>query len=235
MNISAFLSLMEEIAPTERAEEFDSDKIGLVVEGKEEINQICAALDPTQNVIEAAAALQADMLVVHHTPLFTPVTRITGQTARILRTLLSNEMNLFVMHTNFDHADGGINDALADLIGLSNRSRMSLGIVGDCGLNLKEILEKLGCGLRIYGTIEKTSRIAVVGGSGFRPELMQEALDLGADVLISSEMKHSNARIAPLPCIEATHYSLESPGIKDISRRMGWTYIDDPPESCIFI
>jgi dinuclear metal center YbgI/SA1388 family protein len=235
MKIAAFLDMMEEIAPAGLAEEFDLGKIGLVVEGKKEIKMVCAALDPTLNVVLNAASLGADMLVVHHTPLFTPVTRIIGRTARILQVLLEKEINLFVMHTNFDHADGGINDALADLLGLSDRRRMSPGIVGDCPLPLTDLINRLGCGVRVYGKISGFQRVAVVGGSGFQPDLMQEALDLGADLFISSEMKHNISRIAPLPCIEATHYALESVGMKAISTKMGWTYIDDPPESCLLI
>jgi hypothetical protein len=42
-------------------------------------------------------------------------------------------------------------------------------------------------------------------------------------------MKHSVARTAPLPCIEATHYALEAPAMQRLSMRMGWQYIDDPP------
>lgn len=235
MKISAFLNMMEEIAPFDRAEEFDSDKIGLVVEGTEDIDVICCALDPTIHAITTAGSIGADMLVVHHTPLFTPVTRITGTTARILHILLKNEINLFVMHTNFDHAEGGINDALADMIGLSDRARMTMGIVGDCPLTLNQLILKLGCGVRVYGTIDRLDRVAVVGGSGFSQDLMEQALDLGADAFISSEMKHSTARLAPLPCIEATHYALESPGMKALAMRMGWTYISDPPESCLLV
>ncbi|HIJ07262.1 MAG: hypothetical protein XE11_1349 [Methanomicrobiales archaeon 53_19] len=235
MKLSAFIDQMEEIAPGSLAEEFDSDRIGLVVEGTEDIGVVAAALDPTLKVVRSAANLGADMLVVHHTPLFTPVTRIVGTTARILRMLLENEMNLFVMHTNFDHVEGGINDALADLLALSNRSRMSLGIVGDCQLPLDEMIRLLGCGVRIHGTITSHTRIAVVGGSGFSADLMDEAVALGADVFISSELKHSIGRQIPLPCIEATHYALESPGMEALSGRMGWTYCDDPPTSCLLV
>lgn len=235
MKLSAFLNQMEEIAPASLAEEFDSDRIGLVVEGSGDINVVAAALDPTLNVVRSAATCGADMLVVHHTPLFTPVTRITGRTARILRILLENEMNLFVMHTNFDRAEGGINDALADLLELSNRSRMTPGIVGDCQLQLDEMIRRLGCGVRVHGTITSHTRVAVVGGSGFSADLMDEAVALGAEVFISSELKHSIGLQIPLPCIEATHYALESPGMKALSDMMGWTYIDDPPTSCLLV
>jgi putative NIF3 family GTP cyclohydrolase 1 type 2 len=58
---------------------------------------------------------------------------------------------------------------------------------------------------------------------------MAEAKEKGADVFLSSEMKHSVARMAPLPCIEATHYALEAPAMQRLATRRGWQYFDDPP------
>ena len=58
------------------------------------------------------------MLVVHHTPLWTPLTSLTGTTAALMRDVLSAGMNIYVMHTNFDHAEKGVNDALAELLSL---------------------------------------------------------------------------------------------------------------------
>ena len=60
------------------------------------------ALDATPHVVSQAVLNRADMLVIHHTPLWKPVTSLTGRTASLLRSLLSSEMNLYVMHTNFD-------------------------------------------------------------------------------------------------------------------------------------
>jgi putative NIF3 family GTP cyclohydrolase 1 type 2 len=73
------------------------------------------------------------------------------------------------------------------------------------------------------------SRLAVVGGSGFDPLLIREAYDEGAEAFLSAELKHSVARAAPIPLIEATHYSLEAPAMRELALRFGWDYIDDPP------
>ncbi len=74
MHVGAFIEEMEQIAPPGLAEDFDAGKIGLVVEGKEEILRVCCALDATPFVVKQAVKESADMLVVHHTPLWTPVT-----------------------------------------------------------------------------------------------------------------------------------------------------------------
>jgi len=229
MHVDAVISALEELAPPSLAEEFDEGKIGLIVEGRPGIGKIACALDATRAVVDRAVASGADMLVVHHTPLWKPVTALTGETAALLRTVLSAEMNVYVMHTNFDRAPSGVNDALAELLGLTGVTPMSLGCIGSCAIPVEEIGRRLGSPLRIWGELAGTRRLAVVGGSGFDLPFLHEAKALGADAFLSAEMKHSVARAAPLPCIEATHYSLEAPAMRRLALRSGWEYIDDPP------
>ncbi len=230
MDIQRFVTALERIAPPELAEEYDAGRIGLVVEGKDEIGTVCCALDATQRVVDAAALAGADMLVVHHTPLWSPVTAVRGPTSHLLRALLSADMNLYVMHTNFDHAEGGVNDVLASRLDLSRTERMAAGLVGDCSLDPEEIARRLpGGGIRVYGEAGTIRRLAVVGGSGFDPGLIREAVDLGAEAFLSAELKHSVARASPIPCLEATHYALEAPAMEALASRMGWHYIPDPP------
>jgi dinuclear metal center YbgI/SA1388 family protein len=229
MYVGAFIEEMEQLAPPYLAEEFDAGKIGLVVEGKEEILRVCCALDATPFTVKQAVKASADMLVVHHTPLWTPVTAMRGRTATLMRALLSAEMNLYVMHTNFDHAREGVNDALAELLSLTDVIPMSHGCTGTCTISLVEISKRLGGNIRLWGKIKKIRRLALVAGSGFDPAFIEEARFLGADAFLSAEMKHSVARSSPLPCLEAMHYALEAPAMQRLATRMGWQYIEDPP------
>ena len=230
MDIERFIAALEQVAPPELAEEYDAGRIGLVVEGREEIGTVCCALDATQKVVDAAAGAGADMLVVHHTPLWSPVTAVRGATLRLLRTLLAADMNLYVMHTNFDRAEGGVNDVLAARLGFTGVERMTVGLVGDCSLDAREIARRLpGGGIRVYGEVGTIRRLAVVGGSGFDPDLIREAAGLGAEAFLSAELKHSVARASPIPCLESTHYALEAPAMEALASRMGWHYIPDPP------
>ena len=229
MNVRTFMEEMERLAPPECAEEFDTGRIGLIVEGKTTIRTICCALDATPSVVKRAVAAGADMLVVHHTPLWPPVTSLTGPTAALMRDVLANGLNIWVMHTNFDHAEEGVNDALAELLGLADTEPLSLGLVGDCSLTLKEIARRLGCPVRTWGKIRQPERLAVVGGSGFDLSLMNEAKEHGADAFLSAELKHSVYRSAVLPCIEATHYALEAPAMRRLAAQKSWQYIEDAP------
>jgi dinuclear metal center YbgI/SA1388 family protein len=229
MHVHAFIEMMERLAPPDLAEDFDAGKIGLVVEGKPEIERVCCALDATPFVVHQAVLASADMLVVHHTPLWTPLTALTGRTAGLMRALLSAHMNLYVMHTNFDRAKDGVNDALAELLSLTDIEPLTSGCIGTCTLSPVDISRRLGGNLRLWGEVRTCSRLAIVAGSGFDAGLLDEACHRGADAFLSAEMKHSVARSSPLPCIEASHYSLEAPAMQRLSCRMDWLYIDDPP------
>jgi len=217
---------LEEIAPPALAEPMDEGRIGLVVEGREEIGRIAASLDATPAVVRQAREMSVDMLVVHHSPLFQPITAIRGVQAAILREALAGGMNVYVLHTNFDHAPGGINDALADLLGLADRRPMTLGLVGRCRLPLDAMVRRIGGGVRVYGNIDHLEELAVVGGSGFDPALLDEAAEIGADAFLSAELKHHVMLAAPIPCIESTHAALEAPGMQRLAERMHWEYID---------
>lgn len=231
MDLRAFILDMERLAPPSLAEEFDAGRIGLVVEGRGEIEHVCCALDATPEVVRQAALAGADMLVVHHTPLWTPVTALTGRTADLMRMILSADMNLYVMHTNFDRAAGGVNDALSDLLSLQDVIPMTIGNIGTCTISSKELSRRLGGNLRVWGEKKrKIQRLAHVAGSGFDPAIISEAAGLGADAFLSSEMKHSVARAAQITCIEATHYALEAPAMQRLGERMDWKYIADPPQ-----
>jgi len=232
MDVRTFTLEMERLAPPELAEDFDAGKIGLIVEGDPEFSTVCCALDATPAVVKDAIRQKAGMLVVHHTPVWTPLTAVTGSIAALMRDVLSARMNIWVMHTNFDHATEGVNDALAELLSLSDTVPLTLGLVGSCPLAPEEISRRLGCPLRIWGNLVSTKRLAIVAGSGFDPEFLAEAKERGADAFLSAEMKHSLARSAPLPCIEATHYALEAPAMKRLAARRGWHYIDDTPALC---
>ena len=209
MHVRDFTAEMEALAPPSLAEEFDTGRIGLIVEGEPEIHTVCCALDATPRVVRAALGAKADMLVVHHTPIWTPLTALVGPTASLMRDILAGHLNV--------------------LLGLSGCRPLSLGLVGTCTLTLDEIAARLGAPLRVWGECGAVKQLAVVAGSGFDPAILAEARDLGADAFLSAELKHSVARAAPLPCLESTHYALEAPAMKRLAAQKGWQYIDDPP------
>jgi len=234
MKRQEFIYLLESIAPPSLAEDFDCGLIGLICEGTDEIERVACALDATPYVAQTAADKGFDALVVHHPTFWNPMHGVCGRNAEILSPLMKNNINLYAMHTNFDHAQGGINDALAKELRLTDCVRLaenshSLGVVGNLSCPLSEIAKILGCGLRAWGDVSKVKRIAVVGGAAFDDDRIDEAVRQGAEAFLASELPYHLGLRSPIPCIEATHYALEAPGMRHLASRMGWEYIDDTP------
>ena len=238
MNRTEFITHLESLAPPELAEEFDTGRIGLLYEGCDSIENIACALDATPAVAKAAADGGFDALVVHHPAFWNPMHGVVGRAAEILRPLAKADVNLYAMHTNFDHAAGGINDALAETLRLKNCVRMdaaptSLGVVGDITVSFSEMAKILGCSLRVWGDISQVKRIGVAGGAAFDWDLIYEAQSLGAQAYLASELKYNMALESPIPLIEATHYALEAPGMQALADREHWTFIADIPQTSI--
>ncbi|MBN1166797.1 MAG: Nif3-like dinuclear metal center hexameric protein [Methanospirillaceae archaeon] len=228
MDRDSIIEILEKIAPASGAEEFDTGKIGLIIEGSPEVQKVCTALDLTPRVADLAVKMGADMIVVHHTPIWYPLTAITGERANLFRMVLQASVNIYVMHTNYDNAEGGVNDILADLLSLSDITRMSTGLVGECSLPLNEIADRLKGDIRVFGRERPVRRLAVAGGSCFDPACISEAISLGADAFLSAELRHSVALDFPILLIESTHYLTEAPAMRHLAEKMGWTFLDDP-------
>ncbi len=239
MKLCDLVSRLEEIAPPALAEEFDAGRIGLIVKGAEDVDKVATALDPTPYVIRRAVEEGAQALVTHHTLIWEPVNVIGEDLAARLKLLLDNNMSLYSMHTNFDNAPGGVNDVLAELMGISDTVVFYGGRAG----NVPEMsprrfaalaAKKLGCDIEYVGDEDRSVRRAVVvAGSGFRLAL-DEARKAGADVLLSSELKHDvilgRGNVA---LVSAPHYFTEAPAMKALADRLSnvvqAVFIDDPP------
>ncbi|WP_298087219.1 Nif3-like dinuclear metal center hexameric protein [uncultured Corynebacterium sp.] len=105
--------------PPELAE--DWDKVGLVCGDPDDpVAKVAVALDCTDAVADAAIAGGAQMLLVHHPLLLRGVSSVAADTpkGRILHKLIRNGVALFAAHTNADSARPGVNDRLAELLGV---------------------------------------------------------------------------------------------------------------------
>lgn len=121
MKVSDIISFLEEIAPPRLASE--GDKIGLQVgDPNAEVNRVVVSVDATSAVVEKAIELGADMLVTHHPLIFNPLEKVAmgDPIAERIMKLITSGTALYVMHTNYDSAPGGVNDILADRLGIKN-------------------------------------------------------------------------------------------------------------------
>jgi len=113
------INLIEKLAPKGLAEEWDN--IGLQVGNSEAVvNKLAVCLDLTAEILEQAIAQGVNMVVTHHPLIFKPLKKISLLTPlgkRIAR-IIQKELTVYSAHTNLDITWGGINDVLAERLGL---------------------------------------------------------------------------------------------------------------------
>ncbi len=117
--VADLTSLMEDWAPAWTAESWD--RVGLVTgDPGAAVARAWVALDLTPELLREALAAGVDMLLLHHPPLFKPLTDLCSHrpaTARLVQAAAQG-LAIFAAHTNLDAAPGGVNDALAQRLGL---------------------------------------------------------------------------------------------------------------------
>ncbi|CAD7771626.1 GTP cyclohydrolase 1 type 2 [Candidatus Methanoperedenaceae archaeon GB50] len=176
MRLSEFVSLLEEIAPPEEALDLDEGRIGLVLDRGGDVERVAVSLDPTDHVLSEAGRIGADLLITHHTLFFDPLTRISQTLSSSLKIALLSDLSLYVMHTNLDRAPGGINDVLAEILGLRDVEACEIGRIGkiETPCELEDFATLVSESLETHvrwvgdGIVE---RVMVVGGSGFGSEV----------------------------------------------------------------
>ena len=113
-------SILDTAYPPALAESWDA--VGLICgDPADEVHKVAFALDCTQAVAEEAVRLGTQMLVVHHPLLMRGVTSVAADTpkGKVIHTLIRGGVALFAAHTNADSARPGVNDRLAELVGIA--------------------------------------------------------------------------------------------------------------------
>ena len=241
MRCSEIIEKLEQIAPTKYAEEWDN--VGFLAGRREKMVQtVFIALDATDEIIEEAIEVGADMILTQHPLIFEPVTRVNGDDfiGRRLVRLLQNDICYYAMHTNFDVV--AMAQAAADEMGITGTEVLS--VTFDDG-NGKEGIGRYGKAERVmslseyaayvkevfhlkyvnvYGDLEApVETVAICPGSG--KSTMKDAVRIGADVLITGDVDHHmgiDLAAQGVCVIDAGHYGLEkifAPYMKDFLKK----------------
>ncbi|MBQ4559895.1 MAG: Nif3-like dinuclear metal center hexameric protein [Tyzzerella sp.] len=228
------MKVIEATYPKHAALEWDN--VGLLVGRMDkDVKTIYVALDATNEVIDEAIALSADMLITHHPLLFSPLKQITDECfigGRVVK-LLQHDISYYAMHTNYDVL--GMAALSGDILGLSDMDVLEVTDseqmegIGRVGMLAKELSLRECCelikekfeldGVKAFGDLDKkVKRVAISPGSG--KHMTEFAMAKGADVFVTAEIDHHegiDAVAQGMAIIDAGHYGLEHIFIKDVS------------------
>ncbi|MBP5662261.1 MAG: Nif3-like dinuclear metal center hexameric protein [Clostridia bacterium] len=209
---------------------YEWDHVGLQAgDPKQTVTRVLLALDVTRAVIEEAKAQNCGMILSHHPLLFRPITSASLECAEgeMLSLLYRYSIALYCAHTSLDAAPGGVNDALCDLLELSDITLLSPYEAGDttvaCGrmgtlpylMNGEELLDfvkkKTGAHTLLHGGLAGHVFRTLALSTGAAGE---EGLHSPADVFLTGEMKYHTAlemRRIGKAFLAAGHFQTENP------------------------
>lgn len=232
ITVKAICGIMEEFAPTNLAMEWDN--VGLML-GKtnRKVKKILLALDLTQEVVEQAIANDVQMIITHHPAIFKKLSRLTDKNwqQELLLNLAEHKIAVYSAHTNFDCAEEGVNDVLANKLELLKirtlEDQSGLGREGEvAACNLVDFVTRIKQQLAAdYVTFadagKKVQRVAVCGGAG--GDLIDLCIAKGIDTLVTGDIKYHTAQDAVfqgLNIIDAGHQATERIAIEYLRGRM---------------
>lgn len=220
-------------APRVLAESWDN--VGLLVGDPEAaVERILVALDITPQVAEEALKRGCQLIVAHHPVMncaWHPVqtVRADDRQGRTLTALLRGGVAAICMHTNLDAAEGGVNDCLAQKLGLSGTTPLNeqkIGRIGtlSCEIPLEQFLhdvvKSLSCrGLRYRDGGRPVHRVAVGGGAC--GEYIPQALAQGCDTFVTSDLRYNDfLDTRGLNLIDAGHFPTEDVVCPEVVHRL---------------
>ena len=221
--VGDILKFIENLAP--RHMKMDWDNVGLLCgSSSAPVTKILLALDPFEHVCQEADQWGADLLVTHHPLIFRPVSSVTDlcDTTLSIMTLCRHGISHICAHTNLDCADGGVNDVLAQTLGLQNVEKLgAYGGMMRCGeveeqsvdAFLAHVKEKLNCpGLRYCDGGKPVRKVAVGGGSC--SDGLMDVIQAGCDTFVTADVKYNcfwDAQEQGVTLIDAGHFYTENP------------------------
>ncbi len=214
---------IDRLAPFWLTMDFDNTGI-LVGDRNREIACALLALDCTPAVVEQARQLGAQLIITHHPVIFHPLKRVNEDA--VVYQLIRSDIAVISAHTNLDIAQGGVNDALVNAIGLrdcrglellNEQTGAWLGRIGTLpeplspesfAAHVKSCLN--AASVKFAATPRAIHTVALCSGSG--ADCLDAAISAGADALLTSEVKQHEylaAAAAGISIFDAGHFDTE--------------------------
>lgn len=239
MTVSQLAERLDEIIPITLSEPWDNDGRMVIPDPDAEISRVLCALECTSESIEIAKQNGCNVILTHHPLIFKPIGAITpGESVgkRIID-CIKNGIAVLSYHTRLDIMEGGVNDMLAELIGIKNaESFIPYGRIGDVipqpfeslVATVSRQLKLEESEMKLVKATDSVNRVAIISGCG--KDEIREVIAAGADTFITGEVMHNHmveCKEMGLNLICGTHYATErfiSWRLGDIVKDLGLDY-----------
>ena len=204
MKIRQIIGALEEFAPLALQDGYDNAGLQIGLAEDAEASGALLCLDVTEAVLDEAVSLGCNMVVSHHPLLFRPLKSISRRDyiERCVVKAIKHDIAVYAAHTNLDSAPGGVNQRIADRLGLRQTTWLSPKPPLNAGEGLVGILpkpmpkadfltlvkERFSVGALRHNNWKglQVQRVAVCGGAG--NFLIPEAVRQGCDAFVTGEI-----------------------------------------------
>lgn len=227
MNVKQLYDVLNEKIPPSLSCSWDNDGLMCCPDPEREVSRVLIALDVTGEVVDEAIDGGFDLVISHHPLIFHPLRSLTtdsGVGAKLIN-LVRAGVSVMSFHTRLDAVADGVNDQLAEALGLidvevfEDGDGTPLGRIGYLPENMEvcELATRIKSALAtpavmVSGCGKRADRVAVVGGEG--KSFIGAAKAAGADTFVSGRLGYNNmveAEELGINLIEAGHFFTEDP------------------------
>lgn len=192
---------IEDFAPLETQEDWDCSGWVVNVGSYDNIDKVVLCLTVTNDVVRQAKEQNCDLIISHHPCFYIP--------------LDWSGINIYCAHTNMDKAKGGTTDTIIGELGLSN---YKINVEHDFLRMIKyrttvdvfsKLLKQISPNARLINNnnVTELNKIAFCAGSG--SEFLNEAKELGADCLVTGDLKFHTALDSKIAVYDIGHFESE--------------------------
>lgn len=227
MNVKQLYDVLNEKIPPSLSCSWDNDGLMCCPDPEREVSRVLIALDVTGEVVDEAIDGGFDLVISHHPLIFHPIRSLTtdsGVGAKLIN-LVRAGVSVMSFHTRLDAVADGVNDQLAEALGLidvevfEDGDGTPLGRIGYLPEDMEvcELATRIKSALAtpavmVSGCGKRADRVAVVGGEG--KSFIGAAKAAGADTFVSGRLGYNNmveAEELGINLIEAGHFFTEDP------------------------
>lgn len=233
MLVAQVLAAVERLAPPSLAEDWDN--VGLIVgRHNQPVRCLLVALELRADVLGEAREHGCDAILTHHPPIFPSIAAVTdGAAGELVLRAAEDRVAVLAAHTNLDAARGGLNDVMAEILGMTDVAPLrpapdmpscGLGRIGTMRpVTVSTLAEQVaqgfgGAPVSYAGDPwQQVRRVACCTGSG--ASLIDDARAAEADAFVTSDLKYHDAdRAGGLPLIQLPHARAERVAMKRWSK-----------------
>ncbi len=117
MKVREIIKYIEKLAPARLAQEWDNTGL-LTGDSNAEVKKILLTIDITKDVLREAKRTGCSFIISYHPVIWDGLK--TVKKGSIIYELVRNDISVYSIHTALDAVSGGINDELAELVGIKN-------------------------------------------------------------------------------------------------------------------